>query len=235
MNSDRKQLLSFFLFAGASQLVLALLSLAYEILGLAGYVLSYPLILLHSLLSAVFLAISLGASLYEAVKGERGKALSILFIATGAGLLGGFVGLLAEILVFESYLELLGILQLIGTVLDTVAIPLFLLFAVAYIPFLRKEEIALPERLFDLSSPLSRASLTAAAALTLYKLIGQIVSTVKFVQSTFGVFLDGELAMILLDFLLVFIEGFLLYFFTLFAARKAEEADEEGPKEEETE
>lgn len=225
MNSNKKNLVSFSLFAGASQLILALLSLAYQILGLAGYVLSYPLILLHSALSSVFLAIALGAALYEAIKGEKGNALSILFLAMGASLLGGFIGLFAESLVFESYIETLGILQLIGTVLDTVAIPLFLLFAVAYIPFLRKEEVALPEGLFDLSSPFARASLTAAAALTLYKLIGQIISTVNFVQSTFGVFLDGEIAMILLDFLLVFVEGFLLYFFTLFAAKKATEGD----------
>ncbi len=234
MNSNKNSLLSFFLFAGASQLVLALLSLVYEILGLAGYILSYPLILLHSALSAVFLAISLGASLYEAVKGEKAKALSILFIATGAGLLGGFIGLLAETLVFESYIETLGVLQLIGSVLDTVAIPLFLLFAIAYIPFLRKaEEVALPERLFDLSNPLSRASLTAAAALTLYKLIGQIISTVNFVQSTFGIFLDGEIAMILLDFLLLFAEGFLVYYFTLLSTKKALEFSERSEESEE--
>ncbi len=234
MNSNKNSLFSFFLFAGASQLVLALLSLVYEILGLAGYILSYPLILLHSALSAVFLAISLGASLYEAVKGEKAKSLSILFIATGAGLLGGFIGLLAETLVFESYIETLGVLQLIGTVLDTVAIPLFLLFAIAYIPFLRKaEEVALPERLFDLSNPLSRASLTAAAALTLYKLIGQIISTVNFVQSTFGIFLDGEIAMILLDFLLLFAEGFLVYYFTLFSTKKALEFSERSEESEE--
>ncbi len=233
MNSNNKSLLSFSLFAGAFQLVLALLSVAYKVLGLAGYVLAYPLILLSSALSSIFLAIVLGASLYEAVRGQKWNVLCFLLIAALSSLLGGLFSLALEALIFESYIELLGLLQAFGTMLDTVAIPLFLLFAIAYIPFLRKkEEVTLPDKLFDPSNSFSLATLVAASALTLYKLIGQIISTVSFVQSTFGIFLDGEIAMILLDFLLVFVEGFLLYFFTLFAARKAvayqsEEADEE--------
>lgn len=226
MNSNKNSLISFSLFTGVFQLILAVLTVAYQVLGLAGYVLAYPLILFSSALSSVFLAIALGASLYEATKGEKKKALSFLLIASLASLLGGFFALAAEALIFENYIDFLSIFRLFGTTLDTVAIPLFLLFAVAYIPFLRKEEeTKLPDKLFDLSNSFSRATLVAASALTLYKLIGQIVSTVTFVQSTFGVFLDGELAMILLEFLLVFVEGFLLYFFTLFAAKKATEGD----------
>lgn len=234
MNSNKNSLLSFSLFAGASQLILALLSVAYQILGLAGYVLAYPLILLSSALSSVFLAITLGVSLYEAVKGQKKNVLYFLLIAAASSLLGGLFSLVLEALIFESYIDLLGFLQIFGTALDTVAIPLFLLFAIAYIPFLRKaEEVALPERLFDLPNSFSRATLVAASALTLYKLIGQIISTVNFVQSTFGIFLDGEIAMILFEFLLVFIEGFLLYFFTLFSAKKAEAYQREEEDEEE--
>ncbi len=234
MNSDRKHLLSFFLFAGASQLLLALLYVAYILLGKAEYFISYPLYLLHSVLVSVFLAIVLGLSLLEAVKGNRKNAFYILLIASGANLLGGLFSLSLQALIYESPIGTLDVLLIFGNMLDKVAIPVLFLFAVAYIPFLRKQEaLYLPETLFDFTNRFSLACAVSASALTLYNLIGQIVNTVGFVRDSFGLLNNSEILTILLDFLLVFIEGFLLYFFTLLAVKRAEAYQNEEEDDEE--
>ena len=197
------------------QLFIAAGTALVYLLALGSSPVAYPMLKVVQFLSLLYLAYALGISF--ALFHQSGLGASFLFLAVAAfsDFAGGILSLVLKWLIAEESFAWIEVLQALTAALESTLLPLIILFSAAYLLFLSKSKKR-PDGLRDFSAPLPKAALCTAGISLLYKLIFQIMDTVDFVRSAFGMLSTGEKLTIVIDFLLIFL-GALAHYLLIYA------------------
>ncbi len=191
-------------------------SLAYY-LDLLDSPFSYPVYTLSRLVGLGLLFATVGIGFAMARK-RLAAALVPLLSTLGAFTVGGLFSLLWQALFLRLAITPTELGGLMGAAFDSVILPMLLGFFIPYALFIAKDREAKVKSFHDLSSPPVRAALAAAVGFFLYQLVGQIITTVDFVNSY--VFPHPvEIVSMIVDFLLVFATSFGGYYLILLSRR----------------
>ena len=165
----------------------------------------------------LLLLASLGCALGAAADGRRGQPYILMLYAALAHLFGSLMGLIWQALFLRIAVSAEELALLFGSLLDSAVIPLFLTYIIVYFVFLAKGKADAPWSYLDLSSPVVHSALLASGIFFVYRLIGQISTTVEFVKAALGFeFLKTEeKLLIILDYVPVIAVAILGYFLLL--------------------
>ena len=170
----------------------------------------------------LLLLATLGCALGASVSTRKAPPYILMLYASAAHLFGAVAGLIWQALFLRIAASAEELALLFGSLLDSAVIPLFLTYILVYFLFLSKGKVDAPWSYRDFSSPVVRAALLASGIFFIYRLIGQIMTTVEFVEQALGFeFLKpDEKLLIILDYVPVIAVSVIGYF-VLLRARAA--------------
>ena len=173
-------------------------------------------------LGFLLLMVALGAA-FGAVSEGRGylRPYLILVFAVLAYLVGAIAGLFWQALFLSIPVTADELALMLGAMVDSAFLPLFIVFILADRIFLAKGG-AEPRDFRDTAANAVRGAILTASLLFVYRLIGQILETVDFIDSARGItFLKtGEKIAMVLDYVPVFVLPAVGYFLLLWARRR---------------
>lgn len=219
MKTRLPKLLLFFLLFLLGEFLLSFgTSSAYAVLQGGHEVLGFLILTLFESLILLLLHLALGAALCAVTKGVR-RGVYLLLLASAARFFGTQLTLLWRALFFGIAIDEASLAALLGSVLDGALLPLFVAYFLSLL-FLKDKTAPLPHSPRDTAAPLVQAAIAASSLIFVYRLVGQVVTAVGFVQESFGfVFLKtGEKVMLILDFIPVFAVSAMGYFLILWGA-----------------
>ncbi len=190
--------------------------LAFFLDAVSGW-LSYPVHTLSETAGLLLLTATLGVA-FGASRRSPWYGCLYLGSAAAAFLLGGFCSLLWQALFFRRGITGLELSLLFGSALDSSFLPLVAAYLLGYFGFLAKHPEEKVTSYRDLGSSPARAVLAASLLILVYRLIGQIMTTVDFLDTS-GFLYPVETVTIVLDFLLIFAVAAAGYFVALYARR----------------
>ncbi len=203
--------------AGIEFLRSFLATLAYLLDGISTW-LSYPVHILSEAAGFLLLLATLGIAFGASRRSPRHGWL-YLGISVGAFLFGGFFSLLWQALFLERGITGLELSMLVGSALDSSFLPLTVAFLLGYFGFLAKHPEEKMQGYLDFRSAPVRAVLASSLLILAYRLFGQTLTTIDFVNESGFLYL-GETLTIILDFLLIIITSVAGYFIALYARRQ---------------
>lgn len=167
----------------------------------------------------LLLLFTLGAAVGALQNGRRAQAYLFLLVAVVAHLIGAILGLLWQAVFFYQAISDTELSLLLGSIMDSSILPLFISLILAHAIFLREPMQDTPKGRCDRTSSTVRAAMLISSLIFAYRLIGQIVESVQFVNDALGfTFLKpAEKAMLILDYIPVLLASFLGYFLLLYA------------------
>ena len=170
----------------------------------------------------LLLSATIGAAFAAVATGRFGRAVLLLLSATGAHLFGTLLGLIWQALFFRQAITASSLGLLLGSIVDSALLPLFVSFLLAYAVFLRKAPHDEPKSHRDTAASPVRAAILASSLLFAYRLLGYILTVAEFVKTSFGfLFIDtGEKIALLLDLIPVFGVSAAGYFLILWARKR---------------
>lgn len=173
---------------------------------------SAGLLLLLATLGAAFAAVALR---------RLRHAILLLTVAVGAHFLGTLLALLWQALFFSQGISEEKLALLLGNVMDSSVLPLFVSFLLAYGIFLKKSPTEEPRDYRDTTASPVRAAILASSLIFGYRLLGQVLYAIQFVKDSFGLLFikPAEKATLFLDFLPVIAVSAGGYFLMLWARR----------------
>lgn len=184
----------------------------------------------------LLLLCSLGAA-FGAVSEGRGylRPYLILLFAVLAYLLGTVAGLFWQALFLKIAVTAEELALMLGSLLDSAILPLLVVFLLADRIFLVKGG-AEPRNMRDTSASAVRGAILATSLLFAYRLVGQIMETVSFIDKAMGLTFvkTGERVAMVLDYIPVLALPTAGYFLLLLCRRAwlrfSLKRDEEPPK-----
>ena len=203
--------------AGIEFLRAFLSTLAYLLDGVSTW-LSYPVHILSETAGFLLLLATLGIA-FGASRRSQKHGWLYLGISAGAFLFGGFFSLLWQALFLERGITGLELSMLVGSAIDSSFLPLAVAFLLGYFGFLSKHPDGKFTGYLDFQSVPVRATLAASLLILVYRLVGQILTTIDFVNES-GFLYPGEIVTIILDFLLILATSAAGYFIALYARRR---------------
>ena len=212
---EKKEYLRICLSAFLIQLLIALGTALVYLLAQSSSPIAYPLLKIIRFISLLYLAYILGIAFALLQRRGLGSSFLLLAVAALADFSGGLLSLFLKNLITEEPFVWVEILQTFTAALESTLLPLTILFSGSYLLFFSKSRKR-PAGLFDFSAPLPRSLLITAGLSLLYKLVFQIIDTVEFVNSVFGMVSAGEKLAIVMDFLLIFL-GALAHYLLAYA------------------
>ncbi len=180
--------------------------------------LSYPVHTLAEVAGFLLLLATLGIA-FGASRRSPKHGWLILGIAFAAFLFGGFSTLLWQALFLRRGITGLELSLLFGAAIDSSFLPLAAAFLLGYFGFLSKHPEGKFTGYLDFQSVPVRATFAASLLILVYRLIGQILTTIEFVNES-GFLYPAETVTIILDFLLVIASSVAGYFVALYARRR---------------
>lgn len=220
-------LLWFLLAASGAELILSLgTSLAYLIATAVHEVPAFLVLRLFESAGLLLLLMTLGVAFGAVKLGHPWHGVLYLAEASLAHLFGSLMVLVWQALLFRQPVTAEKFALLLGNMLDSLILPLFVTYGLALWLFLSKAPADEPKSPRDLSSSPVRAAVLASSLLFAYRLYGQILTTQAFLEeeSFDFTFLEtseiiSEIIMLFLDYILVFAISAGGYFLLLLARR----------------
>lgn len=213
--------LTFFLMLLLLQIPLALGSSLSWLLTVAVHeTLGYLVLLLFESAGLLLLFLALGMSFGAVYERRYGRAFGFIALASLSTILGTVLSLILQALFFRQTVEEDVLARLLGSALDAAILPFFGALLLAYFVFLRRGA-DIPRSARATSSVTLRAIILANSALFAYRLLGQILYAVNFVNDSFGfTFLKPEEKLtLILDFIPVFGVAVASYYLLLWSFR----------------
>ena len=184
-------------------------------------ILAYAVLLLFETAGLLILLMILGAAFGAVHEGSFGRATVLLVSAVGAHFFGMILSLFWMALFFRQGITGETLALLLGGVLDSSVIPLFAVFFISYFVYLRKAPHEEPQSYRDTASSPVKSAILSTVILFAYRLLGQILEAVEFVQENGALFFLNfqEKLFMVLDFIPVFAVSIGGYYLMLLARR----------------
>lgn len=169
----------------------------------------------------LLLLATLGAAFGAVREGRLGHSVLLLTVAVGAHFFGTLLALLWQAVFFRQAIAGEALALLLGNVLDSSVLPLFLSFLLSYGIFLKKAPTDEPRDFRDTAASPVKAAILASSLIFGYRFLGQVIYAVDFVKDSFGfTFMKtAEKLTLFLDFIPVFAVSAAGYFLLLWARR----------------
>ncbi len=169
----------------------------------------------------LLLLMTLGAAFGAAASRKLAHALLLLTVAIGAHFFGTLLALLWQAIFFRQTITGGELALLLGNVLDSSVLPLFVSFLFCYNIFLKNAPNDEPRDFRDTASSPVKAAILASSLIFGYRFLGQVIYAVDFVKDSFGfTFIKpSEKLTVFLDFIPVFAVSAAGYFLLLWARR----------------
>ena len=167
----------------------------------------------------LLLLFTLGAAIGALQDGRRARAYLFLLAAVAAHLIGAILGLVWQAVFFYLPISDAELSLLLGSIMDSSILPLFVSLILAHAIYLREPMKDHPKSWRDHASGVVRAAILISSLIFAYRLVGQIMETVQFIDDALGfTFLrPAEKAILFLDYIPVFLASLLGYFLLLYA------------------
>ena len=180
----------------------------------------YIVLLIFESCGLLLLLCTLGASFGAVYEKRAGRGLAILLSASVAHLFGTLLSLIWLALFFGQAITAETLALLLGSGLDSALFPLLITFFLSYAVYLKKGA-DIPKGPRDKASLTLRAVILSSSLLFAYRLLGQILYAIEFVNAQFGFsFLNpAEKLVLVLDFIPVFLVSLGGYYLMLWTYR----------------
>ena len=180
----------------------------------------YIVLLIFESCGLLLLFCALGASFGAVYEKRAGRGAGIILLSVLAHLLGTVLSLIWLALFFGQAITDETLALLLGSILDSALLPLLICFFLSYFIYLQKGA-DIPKSPRDTASVTLRAIILASSLLFAYRLLGQILYAIEFVNAQFGFsFLNpAEKLVLMLDFIPVFGVSLGGYYLMLWAYR----------------
>ncbi len=169
----------------------------------------------------LLLLATLGAAFGAVREGKLRHSVLLLTVAVGAHFFGTVLALLWQAIFFRQAISGEALALLLGNVLDSSVLPLFVSFLLGYGIFLKKAPTDEPRDFRDTAASPVKAAILASSLIFGYRFLGQVIYAVDFVKDSFGfTFMKtAEKLTLFLDFIPVFAVSAAGYFLLLWARR----------------
>lgn len=184
-------------------------------------VIAFLVLRLFEAAGLLLLLATLGAAFGAVREGKLGHSVLLLMLAVGAHFFGTVLALLWQAIFFRQTITSEALALLLGGVVDSSILPLFVSFLLGYGIFLKKAPTDEPRDFRDTAASPVKAAILASSLIFGYRFLGQVIYAVDFVKDSFGfTFMKTtEKLTLLLDFIPVFAVSAAGYFLMLWARR----------------
>ena len=165
----------------------------------------------------LLLLFTLGTAIGALQDGKQARAYFFLIAAVAAHFFGAILSLFWQALFFYQAISAAELSLLLGSIMDSSILPLFISLILAHAIYLREPMKDTPKDRFDFSSPTIRATAMITLVIFVYRFAGQVMESIQFIEDAVGyVFLTpSEKWMLYLDYIPVFGASILGYFILL--------------------
>ena len=184
-------------------------------------VFAFIVLRLFQMAGFLLLLFTLGAAIGALQEGKRGRAYGFLIAAVITHFIGAILGLFWQALFLHQAISATELSLLLGSIMDSSILPLFISLFLAHAIYLREPMKDTPKGYRDYASPTIRAALLVSGVIFAYRLIGQVIETVQFINDALGfTFIKpAERLMLFLDYIPVLLASFLGYLVLLLARK----------------